>query len=109
MVPMLGQFHCMLEAASVAKSNKHNAKVGDLGQRLRLAWKHSCLIDERAGAYIGMKVQCRRTRETEGTGFGELGSRVRGGECVLRVVVGVRDFRVLMIQGACRASSSPHP
>lgn len=52
----MGYFHTMLEAARAAKTNKKNADIGDLGQRLRLAWKQACLIDQRAGAFVGSKV-----------------------------------------------------
>ena len=55
-VPAVGHFHTMLEAARVAKTNKKNADIGDLGQRLRLAWKQACLIDQRAGAFVGSEV-----------------------------------------------------
>eukprot|EP00903_Cladosiphon_okamuranus_P010856 g10255.t2 len=54
-VPAVGHFHTMLEAARVAKTNKRNADIGDLGQRLRLAWKQACLVDQHADAFVGSK------------------------------------------------------
>lgn len=60
--PAVGHFHTMLEAARAAKTNKKNADIGDLGQRLRLAWKQACLIDQRAGAFVASKVKMA-TRE----------------------------------------------
>ncbi|CAM9285124.1 unnamed protein product [Scytosiphon promiscuus] len=54
-VPTVGHFHTMLEAARAAKTNKKNAEIGDLGQRLRLAWKQACLIDQRACTFLGSK------------------------------------------------------
>ena len=65
--PVVGFFHSMLEAARMAKnirskiesangSNEKSKTLGDVGQRLRLAWKQACLIDGSAGAYIGSKV-----------------------------------------------------
>ncbi|CAN0505380.1 unnamed protein product, partial [Laminaria digitata] len=65
--PIVGFFHSMLEAARMAKSNRksdpasgkkdeNNKTLGDVGQRLRLAWKQACLIDGLAGAYVGSKV-----------------------------------------------------
>lgn len=63
----MGFFHSMLEAAQMAKSASksdhacngsqgNNKTLGDVGQRLRLAWKQACLIDGLAGAYVGSKV-----------------------------------------------------
>lgn len=55
-VPSVGHFNTMLEVARAAKTNKKNAEIGDLGQRLRLAWKQACLIDQRSGAFVASKV-----------------------------------------------------
>ncbi len=56
-VPAVGHFHTMLEAARVAKTNRKNRDIGDLGQRMRLAWKQASLIDQRAGVFVGSKVR----------------------------------------------------
>lgn len=61
-VPVVGHFHSMLEAARLAKTNKTNANTGDVGQRMRLAWKQACLIDQNAGVYVGSKVRRREIR-----------------------------------------------
>lgn len=65
--PIVGFFHSMLEAARMAKitrskselangSDERNKVLGDVGQRLRLAWKQACLVDGLAGAYVGSQV-----------------------------------------------------
>lgn len=63
MAPVVGHFHTMLEAARTAKTNEKNAGVGDLGQRLRLTWKQTCLVDQGAGAYVKSKVGKRRKKK----------------------------------------------
>lgn len=54
--PYVSHFHSMLEAARWAKRLQTNNSTGDIGQRMRLAWKQSSLLDERALAYVNSKV-----------------------------------------------------
>lgn len=56
--PARGHFHTMLEVARLSKALKgSNAPTGDIGQRMRVSWKQTCLVDERALAYVNSKVR----------------------------------------------------